>query len=61
MKDKDLEQKEAQKQRLEIAKRLREECKQAKDEEGDNKSKITDPLKDMKDIVKYYGTHNRLQ
>ena len=61
MKDKGLEQIEAQKQRLEIAKRLRKNHKQAKDKEEDNKSKITDPLKDMKAIVKYYGTHNRLQ
>ncbi len=61
MTNKDLEQIEAQKQRLEIAKRLREEHKQALEKEEDNKSKITDPLKNMKAIVKYYGTHNRLQ
>ncbi len=61
MKDKGLEQIEAQKQQLEIAKRLRKNHKQAKDKEEDNKSKITDPLKDMKAIVKYYGTHSRLQ
>ena len=61
MTNKDLEQIEAQKQRLEIAKSLREEHKQALEKEEDNKSKITDPLKNMKAIVKYYGTHNRLQ
>lgn len=61
MKDKDLEQIEAQKQRLEIAKMLRKNHKQTKDKEEDNKSKITDPLKDMKAIVEYYGTHSRLQ
>lgn len=61
MKDKDLEQIEAQKQRLEIAKMLRKNHKQAKNKEEDNKSKITDPLKDMKAIVEYYGTHSRLQ
>lgn len=61
MTDKEQEHIEAQKQRLYIAKMLREKHKQAKDKEEDNKSKITDPLKDMKDIVKYYGTHNRLQ
>ncbi len=61
MKDKAIEQSETQKRRLEIAKMLREKRKQVIDKEEDNKSKITDPLKDMKDIVKYYGTHNRLQ
>lgn len=62
MTDKEQEHIEAQKQRLYIAKMLREKHKQAKEkEEEDNKSKITDPLKNMKAIVKYYGTHNRLQ
>ena len=61
MKDKDLEQIEAQKQRLEIAKMLREKRKQAMDKEEDKESKITDPLKNMKAIVKLYGSHNRLQ
>lgn len=61
MKDKALEQSEAQKRRLEIAKMLREKRKQDKEKEEDNKSKITDPLKNMKAIVKLYGTHNRLQ
>lgn len=61
MKDKDLERREIQKLLLDGAKKLREKRKQVIDKEEDNKSKITDPLKDMKDIVKYYGTHNRLQ
>lgn len=61
MTDKEQEHIEAQKQRLYIAKMLREKHKQAKDKEEDKESKFTDPLKDMKDIVKYYGTHNRLQ
>ena len=30
-----------------------------KEDEKDN-SKISDPLKNMKAIVKHYGTHNRL-
>ena len=61
MTNKDLECREAQKRRLEIAKMLREKHKQAMDKEEDKKSKFKDPLKDMKAIVKYYGTHNRLQ
>ena len=61
MKDKDLDRREAQMQRLKVAKMLREKHKQAMEKEEDNKSKITDPLKDMKAIIKYYGTHNRLQ
>lgn len=61
MTNKDLEQIEAQKQRLEIAKMLREKHKQDKEKEEDKESKFTDPLKNMKAIVKYYGTHNRLQ
>ncbi len=61
MKDKDLKQIEAQKQRLEIAKMLREKHKQAMDKEEDKENKFTDPLKNMKAIVKLYGTHNRLQ
>ncbi len=61
MTDKDLERREAQKRLLDVAKMLREERKQAKEKEEDKESKITDPLKDMKAIVKYYGTHNRLK
>lgn len=61
MKDKDLERREIQKLLLDGAKKLREKRKQVKEKEEDNKSKITDPLKDIKAIVKYYGTHNRLQ
>lgn len=40
---------------------LREKHKQDKEKEEDKESKFTDPLKNMKAIVKYYGTHNRLQ
>lgn len=40
---------------------LREKRKQDKEKEEDKESKIADPLKDMKAIVKHYGTHNRLQ
>ena len=61
MTDKDLDRREAQKQRLYIAKMLREKHKQAMEKEEDKESKITNPLKDMKAIIKYYGTHNRLQ
>ncbi|MCQ2740296.1 MAG: hypothetical protein MJ237_08765 [bacterium] len=35
--------------------------KEVSDKEDDKDSKITDPLKNMKAIVKHYGTHNRLK
>ena len=35
--------------------------KEVSDKEDDKEAKITDPLKNMKAIVKHYGTHNRLK
>ena len=35
--------------------------KEVSDKEDEKDNKITDPLKDMKAIVKHYGSHNRLK
>lgn len=35
--------------------------KEVSDKEDEKDNKITDPLKNMKAIVKHYGSHNRLK
>ncbi len=51
-------------QKMEIIQRVKAELKKRADEKADEteekKGKFTDPLKNMKAIVKYYGSHNRL-
>ena len=34
--------------------------KELSDKEDEKDNKISDPLKNMKAVVKHYGTHNRL-
>ena len=51
-------------QKMEIIQRVKAELKKRADEKADETEektgKFTDPLKNMKAIVKYYGSHNRL-
>lgn len=51
-------------QKMEIIQRVKAELKKRADEKADEteekEGKITDPLKNMKAIVKHYGSHNRL-
>ena len=35
--------------------------KEVSDKEDEKEAEITDPLKNMKAIVKHYGSHNRLK
>lgn len=35
--------------------------KEVSDKEDEKEAKISDPLKNMKAIVKHYGSHNRLK
>lgn len=53
-------------QKHDIVQRVIADLKKKKaDDDSDNadekEGKITDPLKNMKAIVKHYGTHNRLK
>lgn len=52
-------------QKMEIIQRVKAELKKRADEKADEadekEGKITDPLKNMKAIVKHYGSHNRLK
>ena len=52
-------------QKMEIVQRVKAELKKRADEKSDKteekEGKITDPLKNMKAIVKHYGSHNRLK
>ena len=52
-------------QKMEIIQRVKAELKKRADEKADEteekEAKITDPLKNMKAIVKHYGSHNRLK
>lgn len=52
-------------QKMEIIQRVKAELKKRADEKADEaeekEGKIVDPLKNMKAIIKHYGTHNRLK
>ena len=51
-------------QKMEIIQRVKAELKKRADEKAnteEKEGKITDPLKNMKAIVKHYGSHNRLK
>lgn len=52
-------------QKMEIIQRVKAELKKRADEKADEteekEGKIADPLKNMKAIVKHYGSHNRLK
>lgn len=52
-------------QKMEIIQRVKAELKKRADKKADEaeekEGKIADPLKNMKAIVKHYGSHNRLK
>ena len=50
-----------QEMKLILLNNLKKKVEKIEDNTEDKDQKITDPLKNAKAIIKYYGTHNRLK